>query len=253
MISIFVHRLLQSFLLPPLNAIIIILLGVYYFKLQRTKGLILILLGMGFLYLQSIPYVAYRLNRVIAPPVFDINQLNQVQAIVMLGGGINTSADEYEAVAISNADTFLRIRYTAFLARKNPELPIFASGGTINNNDSEASLIKKVLQDEFHIKNPIYLEPDSKRTIENAKYTAQMIQKYGISKVVLVSSASHLRRAGALFQKNGINVMLAPTGFYGLGYREWRILWFIPSAYAMLTISSIMREFIAYEYDLHIN
>lgn len=250
MITIFIHRLLQSFLLPPLNSLLIILLGVVLFKLQRSKRMLLILLGCLTLYLQATPYVAYKLNKMIAPEPMKLADLNQAQAIVLLGGGVSNNADEYNTNAMSNSDTFVRIRYAAYLAKINPDLPIFVSGGAIDSKDSEASLMKRALVNEFDVENPIYLEPDSKTTSENAKYTARILQQYAISNVVLVSSASHMRRASALFQLNGIKVIPAPTGFYSLGFYKLPLLWFVPTASAMVTTSAILHEIYGYVYDV---
>lgn len=250
MITIFLHRFLQSFLLPPLNSLLIILLGVFFFKLQRNKRYALILFGVFTLYLQATPYFAFYLNKMIAPEPMHLNQLKNAQAIVLLGGGVNNSAIEYGVNAVSSNDTLARIRYAAYLAKKNPDLPIFTSGGAIDTKNSEASLMKASLQDEFDVENDIYLEPDSKTTKENAKYTSHLLQQYKFSRVVLVTSASHMRRASALFQENGIQVIPAPTGFFSLGYTTMPILWFIPTAQAMATTSAVIHELIGYVYDI---
>jgi uncharacterized SAM-binding protein YcdF (DUF218 family) len=179
-----------------------------------------------------------------------VSDFDSAQALVLLGGGVNSNASEYHVRAVSNSETLLRIRYAAYLADKNPDLPIFVSGGAIDSKDSEASLMKKALRSEFDIENPIYLEPDSKTTRENAVYTARLLQQYGISKIVLVTSASHERRASALFKQSGIQVIQAPTGFYSLGYYKLPLLWFVPSAAAMVTVSSILHEMLGYVYDI---
>jgi uncharacterized SAM-binding protein YcdF (DUF218 family) len=179
-----------------------------------------------------------------------ISDLNKVGAIVLLGGGVSNSADEYNTNAMSNSDTFVRIRYAAYLAKINPDLPIFVSGGAIDSKDSEASLMKRALINEFDVENSIYLEPDSKTTRENAKYTARLLQQYAISNVVLVSSASHMRRASALFELSGIKVIPAPTGFYSLGFYKLPLLWFVPTASAMVTTSAVLHEIYGYVYDV---
>lgn len=251
MTVIFIHRLLQSFLLPPLNSLIIILLSMIFFKnkIKRNFG---VGVGIALLYLQSTPYVAYHLNTMIAPPPMKISALSDARAIVVLGGGVNNNATEYEMNAVSNVETFSRVRYTAYLAHKAPQLPIFASGGTIDTKDSEASLMSKALKNEFKVSNKIFLEPDSKTTSENAKYTSKILLEYHIHKIALVTSASHMRRAQALFEQNGIEVIAAPTSYYYLGYYNLKILWFIPTSIAMSTTSAILHELIGYIYDVNI-
>lgn len=207
---------------------------------------------MALLYLQSTPYVAYHLNTIIAPPPMKISELSEAQAIVVLGGGVNNNASEYDMNAVSNVETFSRVRYTAYLAQKAPQLPIFTSGGTIDTQDSEASLMSKSLKNEFMVSNRIFLEPDSRTTSENAKYTSKMLMEYRIHKIALVTSASHMRRAKALFEQNGIEVIPAPTSYYYLGYYKLKILWFIPTSIAMATTSAILHELIGYIYDVNI-
>lgn len=183
-----------------------------------------------------------------------MSDLKDAKAIVVLGGGVNNYIPEYkgeyEVTALSNTETFARVRYAAFLARRVPDLPIFVSGGAIDTKFSEASLMKIALQDEFHVYNPIYMEPDSKTTSENAKFTANLLVKYKISQVVLVTSASHMRRAKALFEKNGIHVIAAPTNFYSLGYQTMPLLWFVPTSNALGVTSAVLHELIGYIYDV---
>lgn len=249
MTIIFIHRLLQSFLLPPLNSLIIILLSALFFK-NNTKRKIGIAVGIITLYLQSTPYVAYHLNMMISPPPMKSSVLSNVNAIVVLGGGTNTNATEYEMSAVPNVDTFSRVRYAAYLAHKDPTLPVFTSGGAIDSKSSEASLMRDTLKNEFKVTNKILLEPDSRTTSENAKYTSKILLEYHISKIALVTSASHMRRAKALFEQNGIDVVPAPTSYYYLGYYKLKILWFVPTAVAMSTTSAILHEIIGYIYDV---
>ena len=202
--------------------------------------------------MQATPYFAYSLNRWLAPEPMKLSALDDAKAIVLLGGGVSNNAGEYSVNAISGTDTLVRIRYTAFLEKRVPELPIFVSGGAIDTKDSEASLMRNALVDEFDVENPVYLEPDSKTTQENARYTARLLQQYGISRVILVSSASHLRRASALFERNGIQVIPAPTGFYSLGFASLPIMWFIPTGYALATTATVLHEFFGYFYDVGI-
>jgi uncharacterized SAM-binding protein YcdF (DUF218 family) len=252
MLTIFIHRLLQSFLMPPFNSLLIIVLGMFFFKLQRTKAYFLLILGCCTIYLQATPYVAFHLNKAIAPAALSPKDLFKGQALVVLGGGVNNSAFEYNVNAISNQETFARVRYAAFLAKKIPQRPIFVSGGAIDTKDSEASLMRAALREEFEVSNHIILEPDSKTTNENARYTARLLQQYGISTIVLISSASHMRRARALFEQNGIKVIPAPTAFYSLGFYKLPYLWFIPSASAMVATSNVLHELLGYWYDVEL-
>jgi uncharacterized SAM-binding protein YcdF (DUF218 family) len=53
------------------------------------------------------------------------------------------------------------------------------------------------------------LEEDSRNTRENARFTAQRLRPG--SRILLVTSALHMRRAAALFESQGFLVTPAPT------------------------------------------
>ena len=59
-----------------------------------------------------------------------------------------------------------------------------------------------------------------------------------------------MRRASALFELSGIKVISAPTGFYSLGFYKLPLLWFVPTASAMVTTSTILHEIYGYVYDV---
>ena len=57
------------------------------------------------------------------------------------------------------------------------------------------------------------LENQSRNTHDNALYCAILLKAKGIQRVLLVTSAFHMRRAQALFEKQGLIVVPAPTDF----------------------------------------
>ena len=57
----------------------------------------------------------------------------------------------------------------------------------------------------------VLLEERSRNTYENALYTHQMLKEQGLNQVLLVTSASHMRRAVAVFRTQGVEVIAAPT------------------------------------------
>ena len=61
--------------------------------------------------------------------------------------------------------------------------------------------------------NAIWLEDKSQNTYENALFSAQILKSRGITRVILVTSAQHMPRSVALFEKQGIQVIPAPADF----------------------------------------
>ena len=58
------------------------------------------------------------------------------------------------------------------------------------------------------------LEEKSLNTYENAVFTKKLLDEAGIERVLLITSASHMPRSVAIFEKQGIQVIPAPTDFY---------------------------------------
>lgn len=251
MLVVFVHQIVQSFLLPPLNCVLLVLIGLLLQNRYRLFANFLIFLACVLIYLQATPYVAHKLSILLEQRPITVEEVREAKAIVVLGGGVSYSAEEYNTNVISNNSTLVRLRYAAKLAKENPKLPIITSGGNVDGIVSEASLMKKVLVTEFGVTNKIYIEDKSATTEENAKNTSEILQnKLHVKKIILVTSATHIRRAKALFKQNGIEAFGAPTGYYSLGFYTQPILWFVPTTAAMSQISAILHELIGYVHDV---
>lgn len=246
MTLIIVHRLLQSLILPPLNSVFIIVLGFCLVKKYRQTGKIIISLGVLTFYIQSIPFSAYYLTKSIELPPLKDEQMKMVQAIVVLGGGLNGHSYEYPVKAIPNTETLARLNYTAYLARQYPDLPIITSGGYTGTHYTEGKVMRYTLITSYFVTNPISVEDSSRNTDENAKFVAKMLQAEGITKVAIVSQAYHLRRACMVFRKYGIEPIPASTDYIYYPDAVTPILAFIPTAPAMRYTSRALHEIIGY-------
>lgn len=157
---------------------------------------------------------------------------HQVQAIVILGGGRQKGAIDLPEYQYQNLgpQSIERLRAGARLAKQS-NLPILLTGGTpdrtSDQNLSEAELMKKVLERELAI-SPKWLEEESNTTQENALYSAKILKKEGIKTIYLVTNFWHMPRAKAQFEKEGIQVISAPMGFYQK--EQYTPLDFYPSA-----------------------
>jgi uncharacterized SAM-binding protein YcdF (DUF218 family) len=76
------------------------------------------------------------------------------------------------------------------------------------------------------------LEGQSRTTTENAADTARLLQARGIRKILLVTSALHMRRARGLFERAGFEVVPAPTD-YEVVQRPFRLLDVMPDTEAL--------------------
>jgi uncharacterized SAM-binding protein YcdF (DUF218 family) len=145
------------------------------------------------------------------------NQGLNPQAIVILGGGVRRGAldlMQYQKQDVTN-ESMERLRMGARLA-KVTQLPILVTGGRPDRiqvqDRSEAEIMAQVLANELGVKVK-WLESRSNTTLENASFSAKILQENHVKSIYLVSHDWHLPRAIQVFQKEGFTVTPAPTGF----------------------------------------
>ena len=98
-------------------------------------------------------------------------------------------------------------------AQGNPPAVVIASGGKRWEAGVESDALMRALVGLGVPKGEIVRERASFTTKENARYTAALLARRGIGKVVLCSCAWHLARARHLFEAEGLAVVgVVPSG-----------------------------------------
>ena len=239
--SWFAINLVSAFLLPPLNLLLAALAGLLLARSRPRLGRVLLMGSLALLWLCSTPYFADGALHLLENQSKAVNaQTQPADAIVVLGGGTYFHAPEYGADTI-NAFTLLRLRYAARLQRETGK-PILVTGGKPLGNDlPEAQQMKSVLEQEFKV--PVrWTEEASDNTLENARYSYQLLQQAGIKRIYLVTHSWHMPRAVMVFQAAGFDVVPAPTAFT-TRYRT-DLFSFIPSAEGLRNSRNFMHELI---------
>ncbi|MDE2598468.1 MAG: YdcF family protein [Rhodocyclaceae bacterium] len=224
------HRVLETLLLPPTAPLLLVIAGLLLQRRRRKAGTIVCWCGVLYAVLAILPAaVGLALNPLesAAPPMAAASAAD-AQAIVILGGGQRGFAPEY-GVPTVNAVTLERLRYGARLARETG-LPIMVCGGNASDrNPAEATLMAEALSVDFGVK-PMWQETRSATTAENARYGAEMLRQAGITRIVLVTHAAHMRRALDYFRAQGLQVVPAPTSFLLTPAHDEESLFYPPSA-----------------------
>ena len=146
------------------------------------------------------------------------------EAIVVLGGGRRSNAPEYGGETVSPA-TLERIRYGARLHRETG-LPLAVTGGVVHGEGApEAQLMRQTLEEDFSV-DVRWVEAMSRNTEQNAALTRRLLERDGMTRVVLVTHAAHLSRAAPMFRAEGLAVLEAPTAFMAgpseaSSWRDW--------------------------------
>ena len=240
--------ILTALLLPPAGPLLLALLGLLLMGRRWLGGAIVSLLGIGMLWFLSCNAVGVGLAHTLLPQVKPLNvrsaEMADVQAIVILGGGVHAQAPEYGQPQPS-APTLERVRYGAFLARQTKKPLAFAGGvgwaaaGT--DTAPEADVARKVLHDDYALELR-WSDSRSRDTAENATRIAEAMRGDKIRRIALVTHAWHMPRARAAFEKAGFEVTPAPTGF--AAPRERKLLEWLPSVHGLRLSHQVLREWL---------
>jgi uncharacterized SAM-binding protein YcdF (DUF218 family) len=241
--------LLTSLAMPPLAPLLLAALGLLLAAGKKRGGLALTALSLAVLALLSCHGTAVWLARHALPQFApaSVAQLKtgQVQAIVVLGGGVLPDAPEY-GQAQPGPQTAARLRYGLWLARQSG-LPVAFTGGVGwaaqgAQAASEAEVAARVAQQEYGV-TLRWLEAQSQDTAGNARLLAPLLQRDGVQRIALVTDAWHMPRAVALFEQTGLQVTPAPMGF--VRPIEGPVLQWLPSARGLLAAQQVLREWLA--------
>jgi uncharacterized SAM-binding protein YcdF (DUF218 family) len=143
---------------------------------------------------------------------------------VVLGGG--TKAADYPRQTVELSEAGDRTLYAAWLYHQGKADYILLSGGnvftdTLTTEPAEAEDMLAVMQMLNVPDEAIWLETKSRNSYENALYSRYLLEDKNISTVLLVTSAIHMPRAVALFEKQGFTVIPLPTDFV-VTQRGWQ-------------------------------
>jgi uncharacterized SAM-binding protein YcdF (DUF218 family) len=133
------------------------------------------------------------------------------QAIVVLSGGMSLERPE-RPYALAEHDTYARSVYAAWLYQHWRGRPVLACGGG-DLRSPLAALMRQLLEKEGVPAASIWSEERSTSTYENALFGAEVLRAHGVSRIVLVTGASHMPRAERCFRKQGLAVVPAPCSF----------------------------------------
>lgn len=247
-------QIIHALLLPPALLCWMGLLALLLaWRGWRISAAAVALLAIALNYVLATPVGAYAISHPLEQRVSALNDLAQIpsagyQAIVVLGGGRYDAAPEFAGADAMNSEMLTRLRYAARVERAT-KLPMLVTGGSpVGKVDDEASLMAQSLLEDFRV--PVrWQERLSRTTEENAELSWAMLSPLGIKRIVLVSHASHLPRAQALFEQVGFQVLAAPTGFTTEGAECRPLICYTPQHSSLLETRRALHEWLGLARD----
>ncbi len=231
-----IKTVLRELVLPPAGPLLLGFAGLLLLRRRPRPGRILIALALGSLWLLATPLIS---DAVVAlaesyPPL-DLSRLDGAQAIAILGGGVHRTAPEYGGAPSAGAELMDKLAYGAYVSRRTG-LPILITGFGY-----ETDAMQSTLRTIFDIQ-PRWIDRDAYDTFENARNAAALLRGDGIERVVLVTTATHMRRSVGEFTATGLTVLPAPMDI--VAPRRPVVGNYVPSARALLRSNEAIYELI---------
>jgi len=182
-------------------------------------------------------------------PPARVAALPQADAIIVLGGGIGApTAKTVYGELYSGADRGWHAA-RCFHAGKAPVI-LFSGAG-------EAPGMKQFLIDLGVPPPKIILEAESKNTYENGLFVRDRLKAMKAKRVILVTSAWHLRRSVMTFKKMGVEVIPAGTDYEALTAAATQtpamLLYYLPNPDTLNKNSMMVKECLGYwAYWIHL-
>ena len=212
----------------------------------RWRAAILLLFSVAWLWGWSMPTTADALlDQVSAQyPRRHVDTFPEADAIVLLGGSFDPAADAWIYPELNAAADRVWHAARLYHAGKAPLIVVSAGSTWAAQEAQPPAAATGVLLTALGVpESAIILEGNSRSTRENATNTAAIAAANGIERVLLVTSAWHMKRAEAAFRRVGFDLTPAPADYARLRATN-RAPSLLPLATALQRSSQVCREYL---------
>lgn len=244
---VLVLKIIASFFYPLGFCLFLSLAGIFFLERDKKVGKILMMSSVGLLYLFSTPLISSIILRPLEAPYFVPKELPEdCSAIIVLGGGGMPMVSPRKHPEINDAGD--RIIHAARLYKNRIAPRVITTGGfivgalhqTITEGEHNAMLLK-----EFGVApEDIIIEKRSRVTADHGREIAKILDSLQLSKkVIIVTSAAHMKRALAVFKKWKFEAYPSATDFSTSKYWFGGIWDLFPGSYALHVTTSALHEY----------
>lgn len=225
-----------------LLAIAIVLL----FINRRRTAILLLLIALAVTWLLATPFAAqklmYSLERQYPPTTID--RIPTADAIVVLGGGVTPQAPPRIGPNLNHAADRVWFGAQLYAAGKAPMVITTGMRPYSDQGQTAAAAGAEVLQ-AFGVPEDAITAPGrSVRTFTDAQIVSEIVEREGLGRVLLVTSAMHMPRAMATFRSAGVRVFPAPTDFEVVQSPNAGTLTWLPGSEAFWQSGRALHEYV---------
>ena len=241
------YKVLYAFIMPPGGIISLLVLFNIYLYWKKIKGKFILTGIIILFYLLSMQFTAFHLikpleNMYVNYSVEELKTQNH-DVIIMLGGGaINNIADIDGDGQVSG---YVANRMLSVMRLSNQlDLPVILSGGKVfADTGREADIEQRIFKGMGINENKLILENQSRNTVENARNSKEIMQRYGFSRPILVTSGFHMPRSMLIFKRERFEPVPYVTDYQLSGKLAWSIFNFVPNNGAFNNSCMAIREY----------
>lgn len=210
----FVASKLLVVLTDPLTLCFIGLLGVWGAYQRPWARKVLAGLIMG-LYVCSTPFITrYPLRWLEGTRPALVTLQPHYDLVIVLTGMLNAPASTDEQLEfVDSVDRILAGIRMVKTGRADKLLISGGSGSLFRPEWREAPRLKAFALQWGLTEEQLLVEEESRNTYESAVYTARLLQSMPRGRLLLITSATHMRRSAAVFRKQGLFPDLYPVDF----------------------------------------
>jgi uncharacterized SAM-binding protein YcdF (DUF218 family) len=234
-------------LITPLTWIVLGVLIALLAKRPRLKRLALLTATILLLVFTN-PFISNEAWLLWEKPPKLIATLPVYDAAIIFTGLTNQDKTPHDRIYTNKGAD--RVLHTVQLYKLGKCQKIIVSGGMGSLTDkfeTEAASLRRILLDAGVPDSAILLENKARNTYENAKFTKELLMQHPeLKKLVLVTSAFHMRRSDACMKKAGVVVDTYPADFYTTD-RKWSLSsMLVPNEYALFMWQKLLHEMAGY-------
>lgn len=241
---------------PVLWIIVLLVLSLFYFRKNIKRSRKLLIAALLLFYFFSNSFIIDELMRAWEIPVTKTEDLADSYKIgIVMGGGIITYDNINDRRTYRNNIDRVLQAIELYKAGKIDKLLLSGGAGNLIFRDMlEADLIKDFLLQIGIDENDILLDTLSDNTYQNAVYCTRILKENGLDKdkILLITSAVHMRRSVGCFRRQGVEVIPYSTNKYA-GIRRYQFEhFFVPQIVNFILWKKIIHETIGYVvYDIY--
>lgn len=206
-----------SFLIMPLTLVILCLLA-GSLSFEKRIGKKLILTGLALLLFFSNQYLSNYVMYLWEPEFKAIDSLPEYELAIVLTGVTNLNKTAYDRTFFNKGAD--RATHAMQLYKMGKIKKILITGGqglNPTNPNAEADLLANFMITAGVSSEDILIENQAINTRQNALFANDMLKKEGFdprSKFLLITSAFHMKRSKASFDKVGVDTVTYPVDYY---------------------------------------